>query len=223
MRYLVVVPARGGSKGIKKKNIAKLCGKPLILYTLECMKAANINGDIVVSSEDEEILQVAKQVEGVIAIRRPRELAMDNSSTEDALIHALNEMRNYYQKEYDVVITAQPTSPLRKVDTVKKFINEFEKVADSYDAQITFTENRADMWVNNNGFCRLYPNAPRRRQEREPLYVENSMLYATKIGSLMSTHSVLGTKVNGFVISEIEGIDINEPIDLKLAEFFLMG
>ena len=88
---------------------------------------------------------------------------------------------------------------------------------------LSLTASLSDYWIKpeEGGFERLYKNAPRRRQARQPIYVENSAYYMTEIEALKKTHSVLGTKVNGYVISEIEGIDINEPIDLKIAEIFL--
>lgn len=223
MRSLTVIPARGGSKGIPYKNIYPVNGKPLILYTLEIFKKVKLDGDIVVSTDSNEIANAAMTVEGIHVIKRPVELASDTARTEDALIHALDFMRREYNRDYDVVITAQPTSPLRKVETIKAFIQEFEKKQEQYDAQMTLTETRTDYWKKNeNGDCeRLFPNAPRRRQEREPLYIENSMLYITKEKVLRETKSVLGTKVNGFLINEVEGLDINDWNDIELAEFYL--
>ncbi len=222
MKHLVVVPARGGSKGIPKKNIYPLCGKPLLSYTLETALAAGIDGDITVSTDADDIAEVAAGHEGVIVIKRPDELAVDTASTEDALIHALDYMKEKYGKEYDTVITLQPTSPMRTPETVKAFIENYEKNADKYDAQLTLTECRGDYWVcREDKFGRLFPNAPRRRQDREPIYLEDSCIYITDAKALREKHSVLGNNVNGFVISEKEGVDINEPVDLVIAGAFI--
>lgn len=221
MNKLIVIPARGGSKGIPKKNIYPLNGKPLLSYTIELALSSKLdNTDIVVSTDSIEIKEVAQNFQNVYVIDRPSELASDTASTEDALLHSIDYMEKKLNKKYDAVITLQPTSPLRKKETFVNFIDEFEKTCGRYDALLSLTEDRTDFWINNedNSFSRLYKNAPRRRQERQPLYKENSAYYITLVESLRKTHSVLGSKVNGFVVSEIEGIDINEPIDIKIVE-----
>ncbi len=223
MNYLFVIPARGGSKGIPKKNICLLCGKPLLAYSIEAVLAAGLDGDLAVSSDSDEILDVAERYEGITAIKRPEEISGDRASTESALLHAVGYMREWFGREYDAVVTVQPTSPLRTADTIRKFLKNFEENTAEYDAQLTLSEDRSDFWVRTDAgmFRRLYPDAPRRRQDRNPLYTENSCLYVTKTGSLSETSSVLGHRVNGFVIPPEEGVDINELKDLILAESYL--
>lgn len=224
MKYLVVIPARGGSKGIPHKNIYKVAGKPLLEYAIESMLGVKYDGDLAVSTDDEMIAEVAHHYEGVTVIKRPDKLAADNAKTEDALIHALRWMQEIYNKEYDAVITLQPTSPLRTSETIQQFILCFEKNLENYDALLTLSENRSDFWKKGSGgiYERLFPDAPRRRQEREPLYVENSAIYVTTTKSLLETNSVLGQHVNGFVIDEQEAVDINEFIDIALAESLIL-
>ncbi len=224
MNKLIVIPARGGSKGIPKKNIYPLNGKPLLEYTLEMVTKVHLGSvDVVVSTDAEDIKDLALNYEGIFVVDRPAILAEDRATTEDTLIHAIDFMEKKTQKKYEAVITLQPTSPLRKKETLVAFIEEYERTLLKYDALLSLSEDRTDFWVRNNEgeFGRLYPNAPRRRQEREPLYKENSAYYITNIESLRETHSVLGKKAGGFIISETEGIDINEFIDLKIAEVIL--
>ena len=225
MRNLVVIPARGGSKGIPLKNIFPVNGKPLLEYTLEALISARlgVGCDIAVSTDSEQIATVAKKYTGVFVIGRPAELAADQSKTEDALLHALAYMEYNFNREYDNVITMQPTSPLRTPSTIRDFIKKFEENSGEFDAQLTLTETRSDYWIKNEegDFERLYKNAPRRRQDRKPLYIENSSIYITSVDALKQTRSVLGTRTAGFVISEVEAIDINEPNDIALAESYL--
>lgn len=223
MKYLVIIPARGGSKGIPHKNIYPVVGKPLLEYTIECIKKVDFIGDVAVSTDDEDIANVARKYKNIYIIKRPVELALDTSSTEDALIHAIEYMKKNFDKDYDAVITLQDTSPLRKPETIKRFLMEFENNINTYDAYLTLTEDRSDFWIKNEdgSFARRDPSAPRRRQDRKPLYVENSAIYVTKTGSLLKYHSVLGSRVNGFVISPIESVDINEYIDIFLVEAIL--
>lgn len=224
MNKLVVVPARGGSKGVSKKNIYPINGKPLLEYTLDVIKeAALANTDIVVSTDSEEIKEVALKSKGVIVIDRPDDISGDASPTEEALLHAIDFMEKKTKKQYNAVLTLQATSPLRKVETLKKFIEEYQRNYPEYDALISLSESRNDFWIEleDGEFKRLYKNAPRRRQERKPIYIENGAYYITNVKALKKTHSVLGTHVNGFVISEIEGVDINEPVDLLIAKNFI--
>lgn len=222
MKYLVVIPARGGSKGIPHKNIYKVAGKPLLSYAIEAMLEANVDCDIAVSTDDEAIADVARQYEKVIVIKRPDEISGDTAKTEDALIHAVQYMGEQ-GKVYDAVVTLQATSPLRKPDTIRDFLDTFETKNAAYDAQLTLNENRSDFWVQHEdgSFGRLDPKAPRRRQERKPLYVENSCIYVTKTQALLDTRFVLGTNPAGYIIDEVEAVDINEWADIALAESYL--
>lgn len=225
MRYLAVVPARGGSKGIPKKNIVPLCGKPLLGYTLEWMARVQENEpqmqiDVVVSTDSDEIALVAKKYCNVEVVMRPRNISGDTASTEMALFHAIEAMQAQKNVVYDAVLTLQPTSPFRREQTFINFIHQFEDDIDKFDALLSLHETRTDYWIlkDDGMYGRLHPDASRRRQEREPMYIENSAYYVTKIKALYRTKSVLGTKVNGFLIDETEGLDINTPIDLAIAE-----
>lgn len=223
MKYLVVIPARGGSKGIPMKNIYPLNGKPLLLYSLEMMKQVEFDGDVAVSTDSEKIKETALIIPGIDVIDRPQDISGDSASTESALIHAIEVMEKRKNCSYDAIVTLQATSPLRKPATVKKCFEQYEADREKYDALLTLTESRTDYWIREgeNHYRRLYPDAPRRRQDREPIYIENSAVYITDKKSLMETNSVLGHHVNGYVISEQESVDINEPVDILLAEELL--
>lgn len=218
---ITIIPARGGSKGIPKKNIALLGGKPLLAYTIEAVQEANLNGPIVVSTDDYEIAVIAKKF-GAQVVKRPQEISGDTAPTEDALLHVLYE----YQARgmsFDMVLTLQPTSPFRNPKTISEFVKRFCEIHSEYDAMLSFHEDRTDFWVQegNGAFHRLFPDAPRRRQARRPLYGENSVLYITKVTALSETKSILGRRPAGFIIAHEEALDINDSRDLLLAEFLL--
>lgn len=218
MKYLVVIPARGGSKGIPLKNIANLCGKPLINYTLDTLQSINIDCDIVVSTDSSIIKEKINHYKYITIIDRPSNISGDIATTESALLHALNTMEKGNCK-YDAVITLQVTSPFRKLDTIVNCVNRFELNFPQYDALLTLNETYQDFWTETNyHFSRLYPNNPRRRQDRKPIYVENGLVYITSTESLKSTKSVLGNKCDGFITDSNESLDINEQIDLLIAE-----
>lgn len=223
MKFLVVIPARGGSKGIPLKNIYPVNGKPLLTYSLEMITQVEFDGDVAVSTDSEQIKEVAASVPGIEIVDRPQDISGDKASTESALLHALEVMEKRKECIYDAVVTLQATSPLRTPQTVKACFERYEADRYQYDALLTLTETRSDYWIKDGDvhYRRLYPDAPRRRQDRDPIYIENSAVYITDRQSLVETESVLGHAVNGYVIPEREGVDINEPIDILLAEELL--
>ncbi len=222
MRILTIIPARGGSKTIPDKNIRRLNGKPLLAYTIEAALKAGVSRDIFVSTDSDKISRIARKF-GANVIIRPKGISGDKATTEEALIHALKVLKKEKSFIPDVILTLPPTSPLRGGLTIRKFIASYKKASHKYDAMVSLTETREDLWARNSKgiFRRLFPNAPRRRQERQPLYIENSAIYITNRKSLLKTNSILGTRCTGYVINEFEGADINDPIDLKWVEFIL--
>lgn len=218
---LTVIPARAGSKGIPGKNIRPLLGKPLLSWTIEAAQNAGLGEDLYVSTDGAEIADVARGA-GAKVVMRPAEIAHDTASTEAALLHVIEILRRE-GKTFDLILTLPPTSPLRTPETILRFLRHFIESGEGYDAQLSLNEHRGDFWVKaaDGTFSRLYPDAPRRRQERKPLYLENSSLYITRVEALAATSFILGRKATGFVISEEEALDINEPVDLLLAEHLL--
>lgn len=222
MSILAVIPARGGSKGILKKNIYPLNGKPLLLYTIEALQACNTELFITVSTDCKEIMKVARRG-GVYVVERPDDISSDTASTESVLLHCLDYIKSKESRLFDLVLTAQPTSPFRKASTVDGFISHYLKIHGKYNAQFTLHEDFNDFWIkiDKNEFKRLHHDAPRRRQERNPLYVENSCLYITDVKILRITNNILGSKCSGYIIDNKEALDINEMKDLVLAEALL--
>jgi len=225
MKTLIVIPARGGSKGIPHKNIAVINGKPMLEYTIEAAINANIKDAVIsVSTDDAMIAEVAARYEQILVINRPVEISDDKAKIEAVLIHAAQVYEDKYGYRCDIIILLQPTSPLRKPETIKNFVKVYLENIKVFDAMLTLHENKEDHWVRTNtGFQRLYPNAPRRRQDREPLYVENSSIYGVTLNALEKTGSVLGKNVTGYIIDQEESIDINEPFDLRLTQAMMKG
>lgn len=223
MEILALIPARGGSKGIPKKNIYPLLGKPLIEYTIEELRKCTTKMTIAVSTDSEEIKKVVNKYRGVIVIDRPSEIAGDNATTESAMLHALDHFATVRKKSFDCILLLQATSPLRKSKTIDKFIHSYMAKRPEYDAQLTLAPDTTDFWIQNadGEFSRLFPNAPRRRQNRKPLYAENSCIYITDVDALRRTSSIMGTHCAGFIMDCEEGLDINNRQDLLIAEAYL--
>jgi len=218
LKILAVVPARGGSKGIPRKNIRLLGGEPLIGHTLKTAMSVDMIDDLIVSTDDNEISDVAKKY-GAEVLNRPSELAADNSSTESAVIHVLNKMAED-ERNYDVVLILEPTSPFRSTQTIIKTIKLFEsKDVDSVLAVRETKENIGN--IENNIFLPINPKAPRRRQLRKPMYIESSTIYAARTSFLLKNKSLVSDKWTPILVTDDESIDINIEHDFRIAESFI--
>ena len=219
---LVVVPARGGSKRIPRKNILPLLGQPLLLYTLNAAREAGLGPATWVSTDDAEIAAVTRAA-GMQVLPRQQANAQDRSSTESVLLEALDFVAEKHGWQPELVLTLPPTSPLRRATTIAAFVQRFRELPGHYDAMHTLTETRDDLWLwdGEPAIRRLFPDAPRRRQERQPVFVENSCMYITRVSVLRACGFILGKRAAGFPIEAVEGVDINEPEDLAWVEFLL--
>lgn len=216
---IIVVPARGGSKRLPHKNILPLSGKPLLSHTLEVIAAADLGCPVYVSTDDKRIADIARTHDDVRVIMRPNALGHDTASTESVLLHALDTVAaTGFNPLW--VMTLPPTSPFRRTETLRCFADAARTDPGSHDCLMSTTENRGDFWrLQPDGtLARLFPGAPRRQQERMPLFEENSAIYVTRVAALRETGFILGRRVRGLAISAIEGFDINTADDMKLAE-----
>lgn len=219
MISLAVIPARGGSKSVPLKNIKELCGKPLLAYTIESAIRAGCLQRVVVSTDHDLIAEVAEEC-GAQVIKRPADLATEAAPTELALIHVLDVLEGEGNLLPNVVLTLEPTSPFRSPETIKKCVKIFETT--DADSVIGVVETRSNYGKIIDGrFEFLIPGQPRRRQDRKPLYKESSTIYGTRTETLVRKRSVLGDNLYALAVSEIEAIDINTPLDFRLAEFFM--
>jgi CMP-N,N'-diacetyllegionaminic acid synthase len=219
-KILAIIPARGGSKGIPRKNIKELTGKPLIVYSIEAALKSKYINKIVVSTEDEEIAEISKKY-GAEVIKRPRELAKDSSSIIDVLKHVLEKLREKENYNPDIIVLLQPTSPLRTVKTIDSAILIFRDKFEYYDSLIPLylIEGKIGIIMRE----RYIPNyiLGSRRQDIEPIYRECGTIFIFK-PDLIKNGEMFGEKTLPFVIKKYkESIDIDTTDDLKIAEFFM--
>lgn len=217
---LGVIPARGGSKSIPLKNIRPLNGIPLLAYTIRAANQSTVLDRCVVSTDHPDIA-VAARAYGAEVIDRPAELATDQAPTEGALLQVLDVLgRLGYRPDY--VVTLEPTSPFRTAALIDRCVATAIEQPD-IDCVLTVTETRKCYGRLVDGrFEYLFPNQPRRRQERQPLYEESSTVYVTRTTALARDRSVLGrTRVGVVVADSREALDINEPLDFLIAEAVL--
>ena len=216
----VIIPARGGSKGVPGKNIKKLAGKPLLAHSIEQAKGAESIGDVFVSTDDEKIAEVAYDY-GAEVISRPTELSDDSASSEAALHHALRYISTNYGKP-SLVGFLQCTSPIRTAEDIEGAVaTVIQKEADSL---LSVVPNHRFVWADGPDGPRSlnfdYTNRPR-RQDMEPQYVENGSIYIFKPWVLEEYDNRLGGKVALYVMEEHATFEIDTPFDFKLVEFVM--
>ena len=212
-----IIPARGGSKSIPSKNIKKLGNFTLIEYSILVAIKANVFDKIIVTSDSQRILQIAKKYKEVCCIKRPKYLSTDAAKTESAIIHACKYIQKKQNLIPNLVFTLEPTSPFRKIKTIKNSIHLMEKY--NVDSVITVAESdKCFGKIKNKKFFHNIKNVKRRRQDRKKLLYETGTLYVSKYEKLLKYNSVLGKSIAPLVVNGLEVIDINEPFDFYLAE-----
>jgi len=214
-----IIPARGGSKSIPLKNIRLFNGKPLIEYSIESALKSGVLDKIVVSTDHDGIAKVCEKYKDVEIIFRPKKLSTDEALTESALLSVCDELEEKNNFIPDIVLTLEPTSPMRTAQTIKNSIEILKK--QKFDSVIGVLETYGVYGKIVNGcYEHLVPNQARRRQERQPLYMECSTIYATTLQTLRRKNSVIGDKVYPLKINKFEAMDINDEYDFLLAEVF---
>ena len=217
-KILAVVPARGGSKGIPRKNIRPLAGEPLIGYTLRTAKTVHEIDLLVVSTDDDEIEEISASY-GVGVIRRPKELASDEATTESALLHVLDTL-DEQGKSFDIVLVLEPTSPLRSSNTIQKTIKTC--IEGSFESMLAVKETYENIGFVEDGYFRpVVPDAPRRRQLRKPFFIESSTIYAARTNYLRRTGTLVCNNWGAIVVSNEESNDINIEEDFRFIEYLI--
>lgn len=225
MTPLIIIPARGGSKGIPHKNIKLLNGKPLICYSIDIARQYTTDENICVTTDDKEIISVVEQYGLKVPFVRPAELATDTASSNDVLVHALD----FYEtqgRQVDVIILLQPTSPFRKVSFVKDAVELYNE---DLDMVVSVKETSANPYYNcfeedKNGFLSISKSIGHpitRRQDAPKVWEYNGSIYVINPTSLKDNGMQHFTRVKKYPMSELYSVDIDCPFDWKVAELLL--
>ena len=218
-KVLAIIPARGGSKSIPGKNIKIVNGKPLLVWTIEHAKASKYIDRVILSSDDEEIINVAIKYECEVPFKRPKELATDSADSIPVLIHAMEALDEFY----DYVVLLQVTSPLRVAKDIDACIERCEEkkapacvsfVQSDKSPYLMFTIDDSDIIkpiIGNNIL-------PKRRQDATPVYSLNGAVYVAKSKWIKKQDHFLTSETLGYVMPRERSIDIDIPLDLKILQ-----
>jgi CMP-N,N'-diacetyllegionaminic acid synthase len=221
-RILAIIPARGGSKRLPGKNIKPLGGQPLLLRTVNAARASRLIDRIVVSTDDEAIATVAKKA-GVEVIRRPASLARNKTPIIPVLLHVVDLLFKKECYRPEIIVLLQVTSPLRTTEDIDATIRRVIEGADSAETFCTMKDHPYYAFaIDRNENARpLDPkHVTMRSQDLPKLYKENGAVFAMTIGTLRK-EGLYGKKHRAVIMPSERSIDIDEPIDFKIAEVLL--
>lgn len=223
---LGIIPARSGSKGIPNKNIANLNGKPLIYYTIRESLNADCLERVVVSTDSKKIADIAISLEVDVPCIRPKHLAVDASKTIDVVLHMLDFLQNNDNYKPDIVVLLQPTAPLRKASHIDDAVNcLLNSSADSLVSLCRLNEPHPYKLKSiKNGFVLPFIEGTTSCSPRQLLpkvYKLNGALYIAYRNVLDKYQSFFGEKVLPYIMEDYNSVNIDNPLDFKLAELLL--
>ncbi|MDB9863461.1 acylneuraminate cytidylyltransferase family protein [Litorivicinus sp.] len=221
MSLLAIIPARGGSKEIPRKNIKTLAGKPLIAWTIEAALQAQDVDRVIVSTEDKEIAAIAKQFGAEVPFMRPLSLARDDTPGIAPVLHAIEQI-----PDFDWVLLLQPTSPLRCVDDINGIIDFCRRKGASSAVSITEVSQHPFWMYQRDNQKRLQPIVPNRpeitrRQDLPNAYIINGALYLARTDWLVENRDFIGPETLGYVMSPERSVDLDTPQDWRWIEFLI--
>lgn len=215
MNNVALIPLRGGSKSIPKKNIKPLAGKPLSAWSLEAAAGCAAINSVYVSTDSEEIADVVQGLGlGVKVIMRPAEYATDDASTESVMLHFMN------QVDFDVLVTIQATSPLLTDRDLDQAIVQFQE--QQLDSMLSAVRTKRFFWNDNATPINYDPLHRPRRQDFHGTLMENGAFYITKRKILQRHQCRLGGKIGIYEMDESTSVEIDEPEDWERVERLLL-
>lgn len=218
---LGLVPARGGSKGIRRKNIRDVAGVPLIGHSIRAANGAEAIDRTLVSTDDEEIRSVARKYGAEVPFLRPAELAVDETPMEPVIQHAVEYVRSSWGGKWDTLALLQPTSPVRDSADIDGAVERFhERKADSL---VSVYEDHSYRWerTEDGGRRKNYRGDRKRRQEKSPEFVETGGIYIVDIDTFLRTGNLQTGRTELYVVDRSTAVDIDTDFELWLARQIL--
>jgi CMP-N,N'-diacetyllegionaminic acid synthase len=224
---LCTICVRGGSKGVKNKNIKVINGKPLIAYTIEQAKESKLFEHIVISTDSDDIASIAKEYGAEVFFKRSPEIASDTAGKLDVIKDAFVRSEAYYEKKFDYLIDLDATAPLRAVEDITKSFEQF--LANDNDNLITAMPSRRSPYFNlvevdENDKVFLSKSLDKsvvRRQDAPKSYDMNASIYIWKRDIILKEEKIFLEKTGLYVMPEERSIDIDTPLDYEFVEFLM--
>lgn len=222
-KILALIPARGGSKGIKDKNIIDLCGKPLITYSIECGLQSKYIDAVVVTTDNEKIAEVSLQHGARVPFLRPAEYAQDTSTTLVAVLHAIRTLEEMGET-YDTHVLLQPTQPLRTSEDVDNAIEVYFSNGEEDLISVSPVSNHPVLMRTIGEDGKLHPvlnyTADMRRQDMPPYYRIDGCIYINDIKRLNDDSKFANNSIP-YIMEPEHAVDIDELLDLEIAKYYL--
>ena len=232
MEILGVIPARGGSKTIPHKNIRLMDGQPLIAYSIDAAKGSGLITRSVISTDDEEIASVAVGCGAEVPFMRPESLARDDTTDLPVFEHCLEWLWTHEQYRPDAVVHLRPTAPLRRADHIDRAIEMLVRSpdTDSVRSVTVASQHPLKAWGLDDEFLHPYLshehhkfsepyNQP--RQQLPPAFIQNGSVDVVRTTVILDGHSMSGTRIKGFVMDELDSINVDTELDWQLAEILI--
>ena len=226
-KVLCTICARGGSKGVKNKNIKIINGKPLIAYTIEQAKRSELFDHIVISTDSDKIASISEEFGAEVFFRRSDEMSSDLAGKLDVIKDAFIRSENFYKKKFDYLIDLDATSPLRSVEDIKNAFEQF--IENDNDNLISAMPSRRSPYfnmveVNNNGnvyLSKRMNDSIVRRQDAPKSYDMNASIYIWKRNIILNENSLFIKKTGLYIMPEERSIDIDNELDYDFVEFIM--
>jgi CMP-N,N'-diacetyllegionaminic acid synthase len=222
-RIVAIIPARGGSKGIPRKNLLELCGKPLVAWSIEQASRVSAIDSVWVSSDSDEILEVGKSY-GARGIRRPDEMSGDTAPSEQAWIHAIDAIERDLGR-VDAVVGMQATSPIREPGDLSGAIEHFHR--ERLDSLFSSCEiEDFFIWEKHGDTMEGVNHDWRQRQRRQQIplrYLENGSFYVFRPALIRETGNRLGGRIGTFAMARHKMIQIDSMADVESCEVIMRG
>ncbi len=226
---MAVITARGGSKGVPRKNIRDLSGKPLIAWSIEAAKNSRYVDRIIISTEDTEIRDISLEYGAEVPFLRPRELAEDNSSSVDVVLHVIGKLEKDYNYTPDYILLLQPTSPLRNEVHIDDSIEALLEKGSGFDSLISVTELEHPVYWNRmigvrgelKNFMEYDKGSHYRRQDFQKVFRLNGAIYLIETKAFKEVKSFETGNTFAYVMDRVSSVDIDTEDDFRLAEYYL--
>jgi len=224
MKLIAIIPARGGSKGIPRKNIKLVNSKPLIEYSLDVAVKLKSISSVWVSSDDNNILDICKKYKSVKLHKRPISLAGDSSKVSDTI----KDVIKYEEEEFDAILLLQPTSPMRTKVQIENAINIL-KNNKSYNSLVSVcgmddTHPARMYWKEENELKPIMPEYQHQRRQDIPIaWYRNGAIYIVKKDAFLKTNQIIVEPILGFEMPKSDLLNIDDPIDLDIANILMKG